>query len=114
MAPFAFSTFSTVSSGFLTNGWPSSVTSARYLAMRPSTIFATISAGLPDSAACAEKISRSFAIELGRHVGPSTRATGRIAPGAPDAATCIAMSLPTRVVAAVELDDHADPATPCT
>ena len=44
-----------------TNGWLSNDTSLINLAIEPSTIFATISAGLPDSAAFATATARSLA-----------------------------------------------------
>ncbi|MNN41899.1 hypothetical protein D3C81_1560460 [compost metagenome] len=58
----AFSICSTVCLSFFTNGWLNSETSFRYFWTEPSTILATISAGLPDSAAFCSAMLRSLAI----------------------------------------------------
>src|ERR1700761_790106 len=50
LVPAAFSICSIVCLSFFTNGWFSSDTSFRYFCTLPSTIFATISAGLPPPA----------------------------------------------------------------
>src|SRR6516164_3086212 len=55
------SIFSTVTSGSFTKGWPARVISPSTLRSRPSTIFATISGGLPSPCAWLVRISRSFA-----------------------------------------------------
>ena len=85
-APRALRSCSTVCLSSLTKGWPSSVTSLRYFCTVPSTILATISAGLPDSAAFRDAMERSFSTsESGTPL--RSRATGL------DAAICIARSL---------------------
>ncbi len=88
VVPAAFSICSIVCLSFFTNGWFKSDTSFRYFCTLPSTIFTTISAGLPDSAAFCSAMLRSFAI---RSAGTSSddSETGFIA------AMCIATSLPT-------------------
>src|SRR5690606_21203890 len=52
-APAFFTRLPTVTSGSLTNGWSTRLLSDRNFLMRPITIFSTMSAGLPLSAAWA-------------------------------------------------------------
>src|SRR5690606_34814550 len=73
-------------SAALTNTWSSSDTSLRYFCTEPSTIFATMSAGLPDSAALASATERSRAISSAG-TSDDDRATGCIA------AMCMATAL---------------------
>ena len=78
--------FSTVRFGSLTNGWPVSAISFRYLRNRPSTIFAVISGALPSPAAWSRRIPRS------RSTISAGTSAGRMYCGL-TAATCMAMSL---------------------
>ena len=92
--------------GSFTKGWPSRRDLARdTCCSRPSTIFSTMSAGLPSCAAWAAKISRSLRDDARRARRRARDAAGRIA-----AATCMAMSARQRGVAALEVDQHADAA----
>src|SRR5262249_25458631 len=84
-ALLALSSASTFCLSFFTKGCPSSVTSLRNFCTLPSTIFATISAGLPDSAALAAAMLRSFST---RSAGTSSRDN----PLGLDAAMCMARS----------------------
>ncbi|CPN86131.1 Uncharacterised protein [Bordetella pertussis] len=87
-APFSLSICSIVCLSFLTKGCDSRVTSFRNFCTEPSTILATISAGLPDSAAFCSATERSAAMSSA--LTPSAlRALGLVA------AMCMARSLPT-------------------
>src|SRR5581483_3630962 len=88
LAFFDARSFSTVCLSSLTKAWPSSEISPRYLLTAPSTILAAISAGLPESLARAACMSRSRAT-----TSAGTSFFDRYA--GLNAATCIAMSLPS-------------------
>src|SRR5690606_38078864 len=87
LEPLDFSTCSADCLSSLTKGCDSKVTSFRNFWIVPSTILATISAGLPDSAAFCAATERSRSISSAA-TPLAFRAFGLVA------ATCMAMSLP--------------------